>query len=500
MTPSTMVRRHRPASPLRRIAAFVATTAVVVAACGSTASPSPAVSQIPTSGVTRTGPTATPPTSVLSGSPAASAPPGTSAPSPLVGSSARPTASSAPSASPASSALSASPAAASPTSESCGGALNARPTPTPPPATTPAAGATPPSIALQEVTTGLSAPLDVVTPRDGTNRLFIVEQGGLVRILANGSLLDEPFLDVRDLTHPGGEQGLLGLAFHPNYACDGRFYINYTDTNGDTVVAEYRVSADDPNRADPQPLARLLQIKQPFPNHNGGDLVFGPDGDLYVGMGDGGSEGDPQGNGQRLDTDLGKLLRIAVDGRPAGGPPAIPPDNCHGCPDAPLPEIDAYGLRNPWRFSFDRATGDLWIGDVGQDTFEEVDHVAASAISGTNFGWSVMEANACYHPSSGCDQSGITLPVAQYDHNSGDCSIAGGFVYRGTAIPALDGWYLFGDYCSGRIRALSSGGGDPSIVLETHGSIVSFGEDDGGELYVADIAKGTVSKVVRGPG
>jgi glucose/arabinose dehydrogenase len=325
----------------------------------------------------------------------------------------------------------------------------------------------------------------------------VVEQGGLIRIVRDGRIVEPPFLDLRDLTRAGGERGLLGLAFHPDYACDGRFYVDYTDTSGDTVIAEYRVSADDPDVADPKPLARLLHIDQPFPNHNGGQVAFGPDGFLYVGMGDGGSGGDPMGNGQRMDTLLGKLLRLDVDDRPAGAPPAAPLDNCRGCPRDALPEIDAYGLRNPWRFSFDRATGALWLADVGQGTWEEIDRVEPVAISGTNFGWSVMEGDHCYPPGSSCAKSGITLPVAEYDHSQGDCSVTGGFVYRGTAMADLAGWYLFSDYCSGRIRALSSsGGGDATVLLETHGNIATFGEDENGQLYVADISRGTLSRIV----
>jgi glucose/arabinose dehydrogenase len=365
---------------------------------------------------------------------------------------------------------------------------------------TPASGATPPKIALQEVASGLLAPLGIVASPDGTGRLFVVEQDGTIRILQNDQVLVKPFLDIGKLTAPGGERGLLGLAFHPNYRCNGRFFINYTDTDGNTVVEEYRVSSSDPNVADPTPVAQLLHIDQPFPNHNGGDLVFGPDGDLYIGMGDGGSGGDPMGNGQNVKTLLGKLLRIDVDHPANGKPYSSPADNCKGCPSGALPEIDAYGLRNPWRFTFDRATDDLWIADVGQGNWEEVDHLAAGTVSGDNFGWNRMEGLACYPPgSTSCDKTGITLPVAVYDHSKGDCAITGGYVDRGTAIPALQGWYLFSDYCTGTVRVVSSGGGDPSILLETHGSDSTFGQDAAGELYLADIAAGTISKIVAAP-
>jgi len=367
----------------------------------------------------------------------------------------------------------------------------------PPPATIPAAGSTPPAIALEQVASGLVAPVGVTSARDGSGRLFVVEQGGLIRILgAGGVLLEKPFLDLRDQVSAGGERGLLGLAFHPAYACNGRLFVNFTDPDGNTVVAEYRASATNPDRADATPVARLLHIDQPYPNHNGGSVAFGPDGYLYVGMGDGGSGEDPEGYGQRLDTLLGKLLRIDVDEADGNSPYAIPPDNCTGCPAGALPEIFAYGLRNPWRFSFDRATGDVWIGDVGQNRWEEVDHLPLPAASGANFGWSRMEANHCLH-GDGCDRGGLTLPVAEYGHADGDCSVTGGYVYRGSSIPALAGWYLFSDYCSGRIRALGVGSDRAvAILLETGGNIATFGEDEAGELYVADVGKGTLSRVV----
>jgi glucose/arabinose dehydrogenase len=346
------------------------------------------------------------------------------------------------------------------------------------------------------VASGLSAPIGIVSAHDGSGRLFVVQQGGMIRILRpDGTMPETPFLDLSDKTRAGGERGLLGLAFHPDYRCNGRLFVNYTDTSGDTIVEEYAVSETDADRADPVPVARLLHIDQPFPNHNGGDLVFGPDGFLYVGMGDGGSANDPQGNGQRVDTLLGKLLRLDVDHAPTGTPYSTPADNCAGCPDGALPEIFAYGLRNPWRFSFDRATGDPWIGDVGQGRWEEVDHVSLTDANGANFGWNVMEGDHCLKGND-CDRNGLTLPVAGYDHSAGDCSITGGYVYRGSALPNLPGWYLFSDYCSGRIRAVSSGGGSPVALLETRGNIATFGEDDRGELYVADVGQGTISAIV----
>ncbi len=369
----------------------------------------------------------------------------------------------------------------------------------PAPAASPVAPAgSPPAIGLDPVATGFASPLGIVSSHDGTNRLFVVEQGGTVRIIENGSVRPLPFLDVRGRTLSGGERGLLGLAFHPDYRCNGRFFVDYTDRNGNTVVAEYGVSADNPDRADPDAVATLLHITQPFPNHNGGDLVFGPDRMLYIGMGDGGSGGDPSGNGQSLNAMLGKLLRIDVDHPSGGNPYGIPDGNCAGCAEGALREIYAYGLRNPWRFTFDRANGDLWIGDVGQGKYEEIDTVAAGQASGRNFGWNRMEGRHCYPDGDSCDKSGLTLPITEVDHSSGDCSITGGYVYRGSAIPGLVGRFLYSDFCSGIIRQLDPGAADgaPSILLQSGRNIVSFGEDDAGELYVADIGNGAVLKVV----
>ena len=459
---------------------------MVLAACGSTASPSPAPATV--------APTVAPPATIgiTTTASAVATPPSTapsSTPSPVTAS---PATSSLPTSPPAS--RTPAPSQTPAGSPACAGGA------TPPLATVPAAGATPPAIALEQIASGLVAPIGVISARDRSGRLFIVGQGGLIRIVdAGGTLLAQPFLDLRDQVSAGGERGLLGLAFHPTYVCNGRFFVDYTDTNGNTVVAEYRVSDADPNRADPTPVAALLHIGQPYPNHNGGEVAFGPDGYLYVGLGDGGSAEDPQGNGQRLDTLLGKLLRIDVDHAAGAHPYAIPPDNCTGCPAGALPEIFAYGLRNPWRYSFDRATGDLWIGDVGQDRWEEVDHLPVAAASGANFGWSRMEGNHCLHGNA-CDRGGLTLPVAEYGHSDGDCAVTGGYVYRGSSIPALVGWYLFSDYCSGRIRALGTGTDRTvTVLLETGGNIATFGEDEAGELYVADVSRGTLSRVVAAP-
>jgi glucose/arabinose dehydrogenase len=343
-------------------------------------------------------------------------------------------------------------------------------------------------VQLQLVTSGLASPVAIANAGDGTGRLFIVEQGGRIRIWS-GSLAATPFLDIHGSILAGGERGLLGLAFHPQYASNGRFFVYYTDLTGTLTIAEYHVSGD-PNVADPLSGQVLLSIPHPnFSNHNGGNLAFGPDGYLYAGTGDGGSGGDPDGNGQNLGSLLGKLLRLDVD-----GPSLIPPSNpfVDGNP-ATRDEIWAYGLRNPWRFSFDRQNGDLFIGDVGQGCWEEIDYQRHGEGAGANYGWNAMEGNKCYDPPSctpppTCVDSGFTLPIATYPHGP-DCSVTGGYRYRGTLVPSLSGVYLFGDYCSGVIRAANPGAGDSwtsATLLDTDLSITSFGEDEQGEVYVAD--------------
>ncbi|MGH2729799.1 MAG: PQQ-dependent sugar dehydrogenase, partial [Actinomycetota bacterium] len=269
-------------------------------------------------------------------------------------------------------------------------------------------------LSLEVVAEGLAEPLAIIDPGDGSDRLFVVEQDGLIKILRGGHVSEQPFLDLSAFTEGVGEQGLLGLAFHPDYSSNGRFFVDYTDLNGDTVVAEYRAS-EDPERADSSSARVLLEIDQPFSNHNGGHIVFGPDGYLYIGMGDGGSGGDPQGNGQSLDTLLGKLLRIDVDSRGAGAPYGIPADNPFVNRSGARPEIWAYGLRNPWRFSFDPAREELWIGDVGQENFEEIDRASDQA-PGLNYGWNIMEGSACFSPPSDCDRSELVLPITEYTH------------------------------------------------------------------------------------
>ncbi len=337
------------------------------------------------------------------------------------------------------------------------------------------------AVRLQPLVTGLSAPVHLTHAGDGSGRLFVVEQAGVVRIIRNGRLLPRPFLDIRRRVVSGGEMGLLSIAFHPQYARTGRLFVNYTADGGGlrTVIAEYRTSAGDPDLADPAERV-LLEIPQPFRNHNGGLNLFGPDGMLYIGMGDGGSGGDPLNNGQRLDTLMGKLLRIDVDG---GMPYRVPPDNPFVGRAGARPEIWAYGLRNPWRFAFDRGSGRLFLADVGQNRWEEIDLIER----GGNYGWRIMEGTHCFDPPEACSRAGLILPIAEYGREAG-CSVTGGFVYRGVRIPRLVGRYLFGDYCSGTIWSLRESGGRWAMetLLTTELQISSFGEDQAGELYVVD--------------
>jgi glucose/arabinose dehydrogenase len=356
-------------------------------------------------------------------------------------------------------------------------------------------------IGFASVAGGLERPLFVTHAGDGSGRLFVVEQAGRIRIIADGHLVTTPFLDITDrVGSSGNEQGLLGLAFASDYATSGAFSVDYTDADGNTVVS--RFAASDATTADPASETVILQQEQPFPNHNGGGLAFGPDGFLYISFGDGGSQGDPNGNGQNLGTWLGKILRIDVAQTDGGTPYSIPPDNPFaGSADA-KPEILCYGLRNPWRFSFDRETGDLWIGDVGQNLYEEVDFVAAADVAkgGQNFGWNIMEGDSCYNAET-CDQGGLTPPVFVYSHEEGGCSVIGGYVYRGTEVPSLVGTYLCGDYCSGLIWGLgrdASGTWAASAPVQSGFGISAFGEDESGELYVVDQAGGTLYRITAG--
>ncbi len=348
--------------------------------------------------------------------------------------------------------------------------------------------------ALQLDTGGLDRPVFATAPPGDTERVFVVEQTGRIRIVRAESLLTAPFLDVSALVSCCGERGLLGLAFHPQYATNGRFYVNYTDTAGDTRVVRYQVSAE-ADVADPATASVVLGQTQPFSNHNGGMLAFGPDGYLYVGLGDGGSGGDPQGNGQSLTTLLGKLLRLDVDG---AAPYAVPVSNPFVGQTSALPEIWAFGLRNPWRFSFDRATGDLYVGDVGQNAFEEINVQPGGSLGGENYGWNVMEGPSCYNATS-CTQTGLKLPVLDYGRGDG-CSVTGGYVYRGSRVTALLGLYLYSDYCGGWIRSFRYAGNAATDrrewpALAPGGLVSSFGEDGRGELYV--VAYGTAGALYR---
>jgi glucose/arabinose dehydrogenase len=348
---------------------------------------------------------------------------------------------------------------------------------------------------LQLVVSGLVAPLDFQSARDGTGRFFIVEQGGTIRILKAKKLLAPPFLNISSIIVSGGETGLLGLAFHPQYKTNGRFFVNYTRrVNGQlqTVIAEYHVSSSNPNLADPNSGRVILVINQPFDNHNGGQIAFGLDGFLYIGTGDGGSGGDPQGNGQKLSTLLGKMLRIDINSAPPYG---IPPDNPFVGVSGAKGEIWAYGFRNPWRFSFDKTTKRLFVADVGQDAWEEVDTVT----KGGDFGWNIMEGKHCYPPGTNCNQAGLIQPIAEYSHSEG-IAVIGGYVYRGGAIPALKGLYVFGDFGSGQVWTLQEtqpGTWTRAPLLSAGFNISAFGRAGNNELYVLDY-NGNLYKLVAG--
>jgi glucose/arabinose dehydrogenase len=341
---------------------------------------------------------------------------------------------------------------------------------------------------LETVVSGLSNPVYVTSP-PADPRLFVVEQAGRILIVRAGHLLPQPFLDIRDRIRSGGERGLLSVAFHPRYRDNGFLYVDYTDRNGDTRIERYHVTSD-PDRADPASATLLLEIDQPYANHNGGLVLFGPDSMLYVGMGDGGSGGDPHGNGQNLAARLGKLLRLDVI---HGDPYAVPADNPFRQRAGAAPEIWAWGLRNPWRFSFDPAAGLIYIADVGQDKWEEIDAAPASA-AGLNYGWNLMEGSHPFHGDGAT--RGLTAPIEEYDHGQG-CSITGGFVYRGRTLKNVVGCYFFADYCTGWVRSLRYERGKVSDRREwLHaGDVSSFGVDASGELYVVTLA-GRVAKLV----
>jgi glucose/arabinose dehydrogenase len=364
---------------------------------------------------------------------------------------------------------------------SCGGDDSAEPPPSGPVAVT-----------LTSFVSGLSSPVDLQMPDDGSGRFFVVEQAGTIRIISGGAVQAGNFLDIHTKVTAGGELGLLGVTFHPNYSSDGRFFVNYTRTSGgqlQSVIAEYSVSSN-PNQADAGSERILLTVNQPDVNHKAGQLAFGPDGLLYFTFGDGGGTGDPSSNGQNLFTRLGKMLRIDVDSTPdVGLQYKVPPDNPF-VGGGGLPEIYAYGFRNPWRFSFDNSTGRLFCDDVGQSAVEEIDLVT----KGGNFGWKTMEGSQCFSPSSGCNMTGLISPIAEYSHSEGQ-AVIGGYVYKGTQIPELANHYIFGDL-NGKIFDLRENPSSwtRSQLLSTGRTISSFGRDANGEIYVVDLS-GSILKL-----
>jgi len=350
---------------------------------------------------------------------------------------------------------------------------------------------------LEQVATGLSFPVFVTAAPGDTSRLFIVEKGGTVRILKDGALLPTPFIDLSARVTTGMEQGLLGMAFHP---IDGRVVLSFTVSGttggGKSRIATFTTGAN-PDQLDPASEALVLEVDQPYSNHNGGDVAFGPDGYLYIGLGDGGAGGDPQGHGQRRDDLLGSLLRLDID---HGLPYTVPASNPFVGQAGIRPELWNWGMRNPWRFSFDRANGNLYIADVGQNAWEEVDVQPASSSGGENYGWNKLEGTHCYG-GGGCSSTGMVPPVIEYNHDDG-CSITGGYVYRGTAIPAIAGTYFYSDYCEGWVRSFVYQGGratDPRSWpdLATGQQVTSFGQDARGELYIA-VANGTIYRIAPG--
>jgi glucose/arabinose dehydrogenase len=358
-------------------------------------------------------------------------------------------------------------------------------------------------IKLTFVVGNLNSPVFITPAGDGTNRLFIVEKTGRIKIWNGSNVRSRPFLSLAGKVSTGSEQGLLGLAFHPNFEENRKLYVNFTNLSGDTVIRQYKTYVTSPNRVNPNTAKLILRINQPFSNHNGGGILFGPGGYLYIGTGDGGDSGDPGNRAQRIDTLLGKMLRINVNGTTADRNYLIPSGNPYiGQPGKD--EIWQRGLRNPWRWSFDRANGNLWIGDVGQGTWEEIDRATNGSSGpgrGINWGWRVLEGSHCFNPPSGCSTSGKTMPVTEYRQTdaNGRCAVTGGYVYRGNDVPALVGGYVFGDFCSGEIFVIPAGaatGTAPTRLLNSNALISSFGQRADGELFVVDLG-GRIYRIAR---
>jgi len=388
----------------------------------------------------------------------------------------------------------------------------------------PKSGTTLADLRLQEVTSGLSKPVFVTAP-PGDTRLFVLEQAGRIRLVENGTLTDTPFLDISDrVNDAGGEQGLLGLAFHPGWSTNGKFYVYYTGGtgNGETVVAEYEVNAVDASTADKATETILLTEPQPFQNHNGGMIAFGQDGYLYIGLGDGGSGSDPGQRAQNPSVLLGSMLRIDVDNPGSGKAYGIPEDNPFADGNGGAPEVYAYGLRNPWRWSFDRMTGDAYIADVGQNRVEEVNAITVANMNGANFGWDVYEGSECFNDGAdpkilgtGCTLTGTVQPIIEYGHtpttgltpppaDPAGNAITGGYVYRGACLPDLQGTYFYGDFVTNITRTLKWNGSaatDTQDITSTLqmgvglGGVASFGEDGFGELYLASF-NGSIYRIV----
>lgn len=359
-----------------------------------------------------------------------------------------------------------------------------------------------PTVSLELLTTGLDRPVGITHAGDGSGRIFIVEKTGAIRIVdAAGTLVALPFLDLSSQVSGGSEQGLLGLAFHPDYESNGYFYVHYTDSNGDSRISRFSVSAGDPDLADPASELVLLTVLQPFSNHNAGQIEFGPDGYLYVAFGDGGSGGDPGDRAQDLALLLGKMLRIDVDTTDPGLDYGIPADNPFVGVAGAREEIWSSGLRNPWRFSFDRHTGDLFIGDVGQNAWEEIDLQPASSGGGENWGWRCYEGNVVFNFSTCSAATTFDFPIIVYAHSAGNCSVNGGYRYRGGRYPNLVGTYVYGDYCTGKIWGATYDGAIWNSVelFDMPASQSSFGQDERGELYVAVLSaapNGAIHRIV----